>query len=497
MASSDELTSAERAVAFLRVARQGAPRRSVPERRRDFREVDLPQEPQALKDQATRCMNCGVPFCMQGCPLGNPIPDFNTAVHAGRFHEAYVRLASTNNFPEFTGRLCPAPCEAACTLAYNDSAVTIEQVEKEIAERAFAEGWVRTRAARKRSGKRIAIVGSGPAGLAAAAQLASVGHDVTIYEAADRIGGLLRYGIPDFKLEKSVLDRRLALLVADGVELQPSVAVGSAGAPTFAELRAEHDALLIAIGAGRPRELEVPGRELPGVCLALDFLERQNRLVAGDADPAPELDAMGKRVVILGGGDTGSDCLGTAHRQGAESVDQIELMPEPPEFRADDNPWPRWPIIYRSSSSHEEGGERSFAVLTKALVGEEKLERLQAVRLEMPQGGRFDPRRAQEVPGSDFELPVDLLILAMGFVGPQTAALSDQLSLTLDARGNVATQNFATSAEGVFAAGDAQRGASLVVWAISDGREAAHEIDSYLRGGPSPLPTRGQDKPFG
>jgi glutamate synthase (NADPH/NADH) small chain len=480
---------------YLRFQRQLPPRRATLERLRDFGELELPQADDELAAQAARCIGCGVPFCQQGCPLGNPIPDFNALVRRGRHHEAYLRLAAINCFPEFTGRLCPAPCEAACTLAFNDQAVTIEAIEKAIIERAFAEGWVQPQPPSTRSGKRVAIVGSGPAGLAAAMMLNRAGHQVTVYEAASQAGGLLRYGIPDFKLDKRVIDRRLALLEAEGVVFRCGVAIGATGRPSWRALRDDHDALVLAMGARIPRELPVPGRELSGTCQAMDYLDRQNRLVAGEDDGAPELDARDKRVVILGGGDTGADCLGTAHRQGARSVTQIELLPEPPETRTAQNPWPHWPLIFRVSSSHEEGGERAFALLTKRLDGDGRLERLHAARVAVPAPG--EPFVARELDQPELTLPVDLLILAMGFTGADAKPTADALELDLDPRGNLAVDDgFACSADGVYAVGDAQRGASLVVWAISDGREAAHSVDAYLCG-TSTLATRGRDAPFG
>jgi glutamate synthase (NADPH/NADH) small chain len=483
---------------YLRFQRQLPPRRATLERLRDFGELELPQADDELAAQAARCIGCGVPFCQQGCPLGNPIPDFNALVRRGRHHEAYLRLAAINCFPEFTGRLCPAPCEAACTLAFNDQAVTIEAIEKAIIERAFAEGWVQPQPPSTRSGKRVAIVGSGPAGLAAAMMLNRAGHQVTVYEAASQAGGLLRYGIPDFKLDKRVIDRRLALLEAEGVVFRCGVAIGATGRPSWRALRDDHDALVLAMGARIPRELPVPGRELSGTCQAMDYLDRQNRLVAGEDDGAPELDARDKRVVILGGGDTGADCLGTAHRQGARSVTQIELLPEPPETRTAQNPWPHWPLIFRVSSSHEEGGERAFALLTKRLSGDDgKLAKLHAVRVEVENkpGGEL---AFHEQAGGEIELDVELLLLALGFTGPKTDTMVDQLGLKLDERGNVAVNaDYSTSVEGVYAAGDAKRGASLIVWAIAEGRETARAIDAYLRQDAPWLPTRGRDEPFG
>ncbi|MCG8417349.1 MAG: glutamate synthase subunit beta [Proteobacteria bacterium] len=478
-------------------------RRDVADRLTDWNEFYVPQEIEESQRQGGRCMDCGVPFCQQGCPLGNQIPDWNDLVYRDRWRDAHVRLASTNNFPEFTGRLCPAPCEAACVLAINADAVTIEQIEKEIIERAFAEGWVVAEPPAERTGKRVAVVGSGPAGLAAAAQLNSIGHAVTVYEAADRLGGLLRYGIPDFKMEKWVIDRRIEVMEKEGIEFQTGVAVGDDVG--WDELREQNDALLIAVGSRRPRDLQVPGRDLHGVVFAMDFLTRQNRINAGDgsgsgngADPS-WLDARGKQVIILGGGDTGSDCLGTSLRQGAARVHQIELLPMPSRGRDGNNPWPQWPLIFRTSSSQEEGGERDFALLTKKLTGSGgKLTALQAVRIDVapkPSGGLT----ITEKPGEEVELAVDLLILAMGYIGPEADALSQQLGVKLDQRGNVHTdQHYATNVSGVYCAGDAHRGQSLIVWAIAEGREAARAMDSYLRDGRSPwLPTRGADYYFG
>jgi glutamate synthase (NADPH/NADH) small chain len=459
-------------------------KRTVVDRVRDWREVEPAiglLERDALRNQAGRCMDCGVPFCHQGCPLGNPVPEFADLVWKDRWREAHLRLASTNNFPELTGRLCPAPCEAACVLAMDGQPVAIEAIEKAIIERAFAEGWVVPQSPRTRTGKRVAIVGSGPAGLAAAAQLNRAGHTVTVYEAAPRAGGLLRYGIPDFKLEKSVIDRRLAILEAEGIVLRCGVTVGAD--PTWTELRAAHDALVIAIGATRARDLAVPGRDLDGVVLAMDYLADQNAVIGGERSAAVH-DVRGKRVVILGGGDTGSDCLGTALRQRAASVTQIELLPAPPVQRAQANPWPSWPMIFRTSSSQEEGGERAFAFRTTHLDGRNR-------RLVALHGQRVD------TPGLDIQIPVEVLILALGFAGPDATPLVEQLGVALDPRGNIAVdERYATTAPGVYCAGDAHRGASLIVWAIAEGRELARHVDAALRSEPSSLPARGQDLPF-
>jgi len=451
---------------FLEWARAAPHRRPIDERLHDWREVETTAEPAESRQQGGRCMDCGVPFCTQGCPLGNPIPEFAHAVYTDRWLDAHRRLAVTNEFPEFTGRLCPAPCEGACVLAIEGgAAVTIEALERAIIERAFAEGWVTPRPPKARTGKRVAIVGSGPAGLAAAAHLNRAGHTAIVHEAARRPGGLLRYGIPDFKMEKQVIDRRLAILLEEGVELRCGIAVGHK--PTWKQLRADHDAVVIAIGAMRPRDLAVPGRELSGVVMAMDYLSEQNEVVAGDR-AATDHDVRGKRVIILGGGDTGSDCLGTALRQGAAHVTQIELMPAPPPARAATNPWPSWPLVFRTSSSQEEGGDRTFAFRTTHLEGE-------AGKLVALHGVGVDDGRA-------VRLPVDTLLLALGFVGPDATPLVDQLGVALDARGNIIVdRQYATNVRGVFCAGDAHRGASLIVWAIAEGRDTARAVDGYLR----------------
>jgi glutamate synthase (NADPH/NADH) small chain len=481
---------------FMEWQRTLPEKRAVTERVGDWNEFVLERPLEQIRQQGGRCMDCGVPFCQQGCPLGNHIPDWNDLVYRGRWKQAYERLAATNNFPEFTGRLCPAPCEGACVLAVNVDPVTIEQIEKEIIERAFAEGWVKPSPPRQRTGRRVAIVGSGPAGLAAAAQLNQIGHRVTVFEAADRIGGLLRYGIPDFKLEKWTIDRRVKLMEAEGIEFVTGAEIGRK--PTWDKLRAEHDALVIATGALRARDLPIPGRELDGVHLALTYLTQQNRRVASDHVDATPIDAKDKHVIVLGGGDTGSDCVGTARRQGAKSVRQIELLPAPPQHRAADNPWPQWPLVYRTSSSHEEGCEREFALMTKRLSGDDgKLAKLHAVRVEVENkpGGEL---AFHEQAGGEIELDVELLLLALGFTGPKTDTMVDQLGLKLDERGNVAVNaDYSTSVEGVYAAGDAKRGASLIVWAIAEGRETARAIDAYLRQDAPWLPTRGRDEPFG
>ena len=484
---------------FLIWGRQTPHKRSEAVRVRDCDEFVPLFDEGVAREQGGRCMDCGVPFCMQGCPLGNRIPDWNDLVHRGDWWRAWVALDATNNFPEFTGRLCPAPCEAACVLAVNQDPVTIELIEKQVVERAFAEGWVVARPPRVRTGKSVGVVGSGPAGLAAAVQLNRAGHQVVVYERADRLGGLLRYGIPDFKLDKAVIDRRLDLMRAEGVRFEVGVEVGRR--VSWAALRERHDALVVAIGAEAPRELEVPGRELAGVHLAMDYLGQHNRRVAGDPEGEAPIVVAGERVVVLGGGDTGSDCVGTAHRQGAASVVQLELLPAPPAERPAGNPWPQWPLVLRTSSSHEEGGERLFGLMTRRLAGDGagRVAALHAAPVDLEAGPDGRTRLVERPGAEEVVIPCDRLILALGFVHPVAEALREQLGVALDARGGVATgPDFATSALGVFAAGDARRGASLIVWAISEGREAAREVDHYLRAGAEPvLPTRGQDRPFG
>jgi len=470
---------------FLEVRRAPTPKRPVAERLRDWREVEIAWPETELRAQAERCMDCGIPFCHKACPLGNYIPDWNELVGAERWRAAIERLHATNNFPEFTGLTCPAPCEEACVLNINDDPVAIKQIERQIVERAWAEGWVRPRPAPHASGRRVAVVGSGPAGLAAAQQLARAGHAVTVLERDDRLGGLLRYGIPDFKMEKHHIDRRLAQMANEGVVFRPGV---EAGADLSAErLVAEFDAVLLALGAQAPRRLPVPGHELAGVHYAMEYLSRQNRVVAGDS--VSPLSAAGKRVAILGGGDTGADCLGTAHRQGAREVFHFHYKPAPPASRTADMPWPWWPMVLRESSSHEEGGVRDWSVVTKAFTGDERgrVRGMHCVRVEWAADADGRPRM-REVEASAFDLNVDLVLVAIGFTGPETAPLAG-LGLALSERGTVAVgEDFQTSFPGVFACGDATRGASLVVWAIWEGREAARAIDVHLTGA-SDLPS--------
>jgi len=420
-------------------------------------------------------MDCGVPFCHTGCPLTNIIPDWNDLVYHGRWKEAVRQLHATNNFPEFTGRICPAPCEASCVLGINEPAVTIKQIEKTIIDRAFEEGFIVPEPPAVHSGKRVAVIGSGPAGLAAAQQLVRAGHDVTVFEKNDRIGGLLRYGIPNFKMEKHLIDRRIQQLRAEGVKFETNAHVG--GNVPVEDLRREFDAILLAGGAEQPRNLNVPGRELKGIHFAMEFLPQQNKVCEGDT-VANQILATGKHVIIIGGGDTGADCLGTSHRQGAQSVTQFELLPKPPDTRSPSTPWPMWPMQLRVESSHEEGGTRDWSVNTVSFSGDEdgNVKALHAVRVGPPP--KFDA-----MPGTEFTLDADLVLLAMGFTGPVKNGMIDQLGLTLDARGNVAADaNYMASVPGVFAAGDMRRGQSLVVWAIAEGRKAAEGIDRFLRG---------------
>jgi len=460
---------------FLEYSLELPQRRPVIERVNDWFEIyqDFP-EPK-IQQQGARCMDCGVPFCHTGCPVNNNIPNWNDLVYHGRWREAVRRLHATNNFPEFTGRICPAPCEAACVLGINQPAVAIKQIEKTIIDRAFAEGWIQPEPPEIETGKKIAIIGSGPAGLAAAQQLRRARHAVTVYEKADRVGGLLRYGIPNFKLEKHVVDRRVAQIEAEGVQFVTGAHVGVN--VSIEQLRGEYDALVLAGGAEQPRDLRVPGRELKGIHFAMDFLQQQNRRNLGLSVAGEEILATGKHVVIIGGGDTGADCLGTSHRQKAKSVRQYEIMPMPPQERAPHTPWPLWPLQLRTESAHEEGGDRDWAVATTQFTGDAQgnVKQLHAVRIGPPPA--FEP-----ISGTEFFVEADLVLLAMGFTGPVRNGMIEQLGVILDPRGNVQTDaNSMSSVPGVFAAGDMRRGQSLVVWAVAEGRKAATGVDAYLR----------------
>jgi len=463
---------------FIQIKRTKPHARPVHLRVKDWQEVYLPTPEKEVRDQGSRCMDCGIPFCHQGCPLGNQIPEWNDLVYRHRWQAASERLHATNNFPDFTGRLCPAPCEGSCVLGINDDPVTIKNVELSIVERAFEEGWIRATPPAARTGKRVAIVGSGPAGLAAADQLNRAGHSVTVFEKSDRIGGLLRYGIPEFKIEKRLVNRRLALLEAEGIVFRAGVNVG-VDLPVV-NLRRDFDAVVLCGGAGAPRDLQVPGRELAGIHFAVDYLTLQNRRCEGDEIPEDQaITAAGKRVVIIGGGDTGADCLGTVHRQGALSVHQFELLPRPPESRGADNPWPQWPRIFRTSSAHEEGGERVFSISTERFLSDDagRVRALETVEVEVGRSG------ITRIPGTESILEADLVLLAMGFVGPERRGLLAELGVKLTDRGNVwRDERWMTSEEGVFTAGDMQRGQSLIVWAIADGRHAAAAVDAYLMG---------------
>ena len=476
---------------FLTTPRELPARRPVDVRIRDWREVYEPFPADHLEKQAGRCMDCGIPFCHQGCPLGNLIPEWNDLVWRDDWREASERLHATNNFPEFTGRLCPAPCEAACVLGINADPVTIKQVEVSIIDRAWDAGWVAPQAPERLSGKRVAVIGSGPAGLAAAQQLARAGHTVSVYERAQRVGGLLRYGIPEFKMEKQHLDRRLAQMEAEGVRFRTGIEVGVD--LTVADLRRRHDVIVLTIGATAARDLPIPGREATGVHQAMEYLPLSNQVCEGSL-PATPIHAGGKHVVIIGGGDTGADCLGTAHRQGAASVTQLEILPTPPSTRPATAPWPTYPMVYRVTSAHEEGGERVYSVSTKEFRSDAdgNLRALLLVDVEQ-RDGRF-----VEVEGTERELPADLVFLAMGFTGPERGPLVEQLGVALDERGNIRRDDaYATSVPGVFVAGDAGRGQSLIVWAIAEGRAVAAAVDAQLMGSTNlPVPIRPTARPL-
>lgn len=466
---------------FLEEGRELPLKRDVKQRVKDYFEVESSVDPVLTVKQATRCMDCGVPFCHNGCPLGNIIPEFNDAVYQQNWKLAYEILTLTNNFPEFTGRICPAPCEASCVLGINKPAVAIEYIEKTIIEKAFEEGYAKPRIPSNRTGKKVAVIGSGPAGLAAAAQLNYAGHLITVFERADEIGGLLRYGIPDFKLDKRILDRRIELMKEEGIKFQPNTNVG-VNYPVR-QLKDEFDAIVLSGGSTIPRDLTIPGRNLKGVHFAMDFLTQQNQRVSGKNIGVKEIHASEKNVIVIGGGDTGSDCVGTSNRHGAASVTQIEILAKPPKDRTEQMPWPSWPMILRTSTSHEEGCERQWSVVTKEFVGDENgnLNGLKIAEIEWKQEAGKAPSFT-EIAGSEKIIPCELALLALGFLHPQHSGLLEQLGVELDERGNVKAKKYHTNKEKVFVAGDMRRGQSLVVWAISEGREAARAVDEYLMG---------------
>jgi glutamate synthase (NADPH/NADH) small chain len=469
---------------FMKFNRENPKTRDTKERIKDYKEIYTPLEKEKVKANAARCMDCGVPFCHHGCPLGNNIPDFNDAVYQGKWEEAIKILSSTNNFPEFTGRICPAPCEASCVLSINNAPVTIEYIEKTIAEQAFEKGYIKPNPPKTRTGKRIAVVGSGPAGLAAAAQLNKAGHWVTVFERSDRVGGLLRYGIPDFKLEKSVIERRVRLMEQEGIIFRTNAHVGVN--ISAQHLQKEFDAVVICGGASAPRDLPIPGRNFKGVHFAMEFLPQQNKRVAGDRIFSGDILAGNKNVLVIGGGDTGSDCVGTSNRQGAKSVSQIELLAQPPLKRSENNPWPLWPMVLMTSSSHEEGVNRQWAILTKEFVGDNngRLTGLKVVDIKWGVNAQ-GKMGFEEIAGTERVIVCELALLAIGFTGAEKGGMVEELQIQLDERGNIKTQNYMTTQEGIFAAGDMRRGQSLVVWAISEGREAARAVDTWLMGSSS------------
>jgi len=465
---------------FLELDRHDRGYADPKERLKHYKEFVVPLPEEDLRAQASRCMNCGIPHCHTGCPVNNIIPDWNHLVYEDDYRNALEVLHSTNNFPEFTGRVCPAPCEAACTLNIIDQPVTIKSIECQIVDKGWQEGWITPQIPERRTGKLVAVVGSGPAGMACAQQLARAGHSVTLFEKNDRVGGLLRYGIPDFKMEKHLINRRMKQMEAEGVEFRTSTEVGVK--ISVKSLKENFDAIVMSGGAEEPRRLEIPGAELPGVHVAMDFLRQQNKRNAGDdemrAAPDGTISAAGKHVIVIGGGDTGSDCVGTSNRQGAKSVTQIEIMPKPPEHEDKAMVWPEWPLKLRTSSSHEEGVERDWAILTKRVIGDNEVKALECVRIEWKDG------KFEEIPGSEFTLEADLILLAMGFLGPRKQGLLDQAGVELDARGNVKadTEEYQTSDDKIWACGDMRRGQSLVVWAIREGRQCARSVDEALMG---------------
>jgi glutamate synthase (NADPH) small chain len=469
---------------FLEYKRELPSKRPVHERRKDYNEFVNLYEPEQLNKQAARCMNCGIPFCHHGCPLGNVIPEFNDAVYRKAWQDAYDILVTTNNFPEFTGRICPAPCESSCVLGINQPAVTIEEIEKHIIEIAFEKGFVKAKQPNIRTGKKIAVVGSGPAGLAAAAQLNSAGHSVTVFERDDAPGGLLRYGIPDFKLEKWIIDRRISILEQEGITFVCNVNVGVD--LSINELMHDYQAIVLSGGSTIPRDLPVPGRDLNGIHFAMDFLKQQNKRVSGIPVKEEDIFATGKNVIVIGGGDTGSDCVGTSNRHGAKQVTQFELLPQPPKDRTPFMPWPTYPMVLKTTSSHEEGCERQWAMATKEFIGDGNgnLKALKIAQLEWKLTDDGRPAHFVEVQGSEQVIPCELALLAMGFVHPQQEGLLNDLGVDLDERGNVraAEKSYQTNIEKIFAAGDMRRGQSLVVWAISEGRECARKVDEFLMG---------------